>query len=208
LRAAFTRLKELYPPAVFPDVYFVMGGLSSGGTSLPEGLVIGTDLYGIGPDMPASELPPALVDRAIEAAALPFTVAHESIHFLQTIGGTLLRESLIEGGADFLARLMTGGTAVTGEEQLHAYGDRHEREIWERFRREMNGTDWSNWIANLERVSPGTPSDLGYYVGFKICEAYYHRARNKQQAVQEIVELRDAPGLLAASGYAERFRSR
>jgi hypothetical protein len=31
--------------------------------------------------------------------------------------------------------------------------------------------------------------DLGYYVGFTICEKYYNAAQNKQQAIKEMIEL-------------------
>ncbi|HET9226323.1 MAG TPA: hypothetical protein VFR31_06630, partial [Thermoanaerobaculia bacterium] len=33
IRASFRALKDLYPEAVFPDVYFVIGRLTSGGTT-------------------------------------------------------------------------------------------------------------------------------------------------------------------------------
>jgi hypothetical protein len=33
IRVAFHRLKDIYPDAVFPDVYFVIGRFNSGGTS-------------------------------------------------------------------------------------------------------------------------------------------------------------------------------
>lgn len=40
-RAAFMALKYLYPKAVFPNVYFVIGRFNSGGHSNPKGLIIG-----------------------------------------------------------------------------------------------------------------------------------------------------------------------
>src|SRR5215203_3425363 len=45
MRAAFRKFKSIYPEAVFPDVYFLIGVTSSGGTTGPSGLLIGTELY-------------------------------------------------------------------------------------------------------------------------------------------------------------------
>src|SRR5215208_3531804 len=39
------KLKALYPDAVFPDVYFMIGKLSTGGTTSKNGLLIGTEMY-------------------------------------------------------------------------------------------------------------------------------------------------------------------
>ena len=43
-RATFLALKYLYPQAVFPPVYFVIGRFNSGGHSHPDGLVIGAEM--------------------------------------------------------------------------------------------------------------------------------------------------------------------
>src|SRR5690606_2317329 len=39
VRQAFLELDRLYPPAVFPDVYIVIGRANSGGTTGPSGLL-------------------------------------------------------------------------------------------------------------------------------------------------------------------------
>jgi len=41
LRAAFEKFKSIYPAAVFPDVYFLIGVTNSGGTTGPSALLIG-----------------------------------------------------------------------------------------------------------------------------------------------------------------------
>jgi uncharacterized protein YjaZ len=46
------------------------------------------------------------------------------------------------------------------------------------------------------------PADLGYYVGYKICEAYYNQAKDKKQAVKDILTIQDYKQFLAKSGYA------
>jgi hypothetical protein len=44
IRAAFDRLKQLYPEALFLDVYFLIGRLNSRGTTSSDGLLIGVDM--------------------------------------------------------------------------------------------------------------------------------------------------------------------
>jgi hypothetical protein len=48
------------------------------------------------------------------------------------------------------------------------------------------------------------PADLGYYVGYKICEAYYQAARDKKQAVKDILEMKDFNEFLKDSGYEQK----
>ena len=42
----FDNLKKIYPEAVFPDVYFVIGAKNSGGTAFNGGLIIGAEMFG------------------------------------------------------------------------------------------------------------------------------------------------------------------
>jgi hypothetical protein len=93
---------------------------------------------------------------------------------------------------------------VTGEDPARAgspYGLAHEHELWIEFQREMNGTDASNWLYNGDR-SKDRPADLGYFVGARICGAYYARAADKRQAIKEIFAMPDPAAFLAKSGYA------
>jgi hypothetical protein len=185
-RAPFYALEYLYPDAVFPDVYLVIGRFSSGGTATDEGLVIGAEML-----------------RGRDAAR--GLVAHELIHFQQRASGqyaaaeaapSLLALALLEGSASFLAELTSG---VRGEAAAHEYGRAHERELWEEFRRVMRGTDTQGWFQG---DPPGPrPADLGYFVGYRIAEAYYDRAPDKRQAIREILTTRDFEAFLARSGY-------
>lgn len=68
----------------------------------------------------------------------------------------------------------------------------------------MNSTDLSGWLYQGDK-STHRPTDLGYYVGYKIVEAYYKGAADKARAVKEIIEVRDFTAFLEASGYTKRF---
>ncbi|NEM98820.1 hypothetical protein GXP69_14040 [Pontibacter sp. BT327] len=68
----------------------------------------------------------------------------------------------------------------------------------------MLGTDISNWLYNGLK-STDKPGDLGYYMGYKICEAYYNNSEDKKQAIKEILDIKDHQAFLEKSGYATKF---
>ena len=51
------------------------------------------------------------------------------------------------------------------------------------------------------------PADLGYYIGYKICEAYYQNAKDKKQAIKDILGIKDFNQFLKDSGYQGKFGS-
>lgn len=203
IREAFRRLEEVYPDAVFPDVYFLIGRMNSGGTTSPRALLIGTELYGRTPEMPLDELGPwhRAVLQPIDL--IPHIVAHELIHYQQDYaeGETLLRQALVEGVADFIAELISGRhiNAAAAE-----YGDAHEALLWCEFEDQMEGTDVSRWLYNGDQ-SVDRPADLGYYMGYRIARAYHAQAPDKRQAVHDMLRIQDFRAFLDASGYAAQF---
>jgi hypothetical protein len=207
MRASFRKLKGLYEPAVFPDVYFVIGRMSSGGTLTDTGLLIGVDMFGKGKATAVEELDGWHRAVLMPIKDIPYIVAHELIHYQQKYprdDATLLGKSIREGGADFVGELISGGQ-INGH--LHKYGDPRERELWADFRREMGGKDLSNWLYQGDRAKD-RPADLGYYVGYKICESYYQQAADKKAAVKAILEIKDFKEFLKASQYEGKFAQR
>lgn len=197
-------LRELYPQARFPDIYFLIGGYRSGGTVSPAGLLIGIDQAANGPAVNVSELTLVQRNRCAWVEDLPLIVTHELIHSLQKESdGTLLHMAINEGMADFIAGLVTHTQGANA--RLFAYGESHEQELWHEFSKAMAGKDFSHWIANGREETVERPCDLGYFLGYKICEAYYQQASDKKQAVSDMLNLTDAPAFLAKSGYGEKL---
>lgn len=205
VRAVLERLDAIYPDASFPDVFFVVGRLRTGGTLSSRGLLIGVELFVRDSVTPTTELSPWQQVNTRSFDALPHIVAHEAVHAQQRLR-TLMRRSrlaraLVEGGADFVASLASGQTLSPA---THAYGIRHETEVWRDFEDGMEGDDLTGWFYGVPS-DPLRPSDLGYFVGYRIAQAYYDRIPDKRVALREIVRLRDPAALLRESGYAERF---
>jgi hypothetical protein len=202
IRAAFAVADTLIDDAVFPDVYFAIGAMGTGGTTSNHGLLIGIELYSKAPDSPTGVLSPWQKSVIRSNDILPAVVAHELTHYQQRYGGTqtLLGQSIREGAADFIGRLLSGRTI---NEPVEAYGIAHEAQLWVDFQQEMNGTNYANWLYNGGEVTASStrPADLGYFIGARIVESYYRRATDKHAAIQDILRIRDFHVFLAASGY-------
>jgi len=200
IRKSLAKLKDYYPEAVFPPVYFVIGVLNSGGTSSSDGLIIGADMYGLKPDMPVEELSDWLKTVIKPVRLVPHIVAHELIHFQQNYNTySLLDVAIKEGSADFLAELISG-KHINGH--VHEWANPREEELWIEFKERMNGKDLEGWLYSS---TEGRPNDLGYWMGYKITKAYFDKMPDKKQAVYDILNIRSTKKFLAESGYAKRF---
>jgi predicted Zn-dependent protease DUF2268 len=205
IRASFRKLKEIYPSAVFPDVYFLIGVMNSGGTTAKSGLLIGLEMHGKTPDTDMTEMSSWLQQVLGPVDEMPQIVAHELIHYQQTgEGKTLLAQCVHEGSADFVGELISGGQINA---RLRLYGDAHEADLWSEFSKAMDKNDNSRWLYQGDK-SKDRPADLGYYMGYRIAESYYQHATDKKQAIHDILTTRDFPRLLQESHYADKFSGR
>jgi hypothetical protein len=207
IRRAYHRLVELYPAAAFPPVYFLIGQFTSGGTVSEAGQLIGMEMHARTRDTPIDELSPWERQVIGGIDAVPGIVAHELIHSEVRLARTdapqrdaqrtLLAHALDEGCASFLGQLISD----TSIANANAYGLAHEAQLWREFQGEMNGTDTHNWLYQGDKATD-RPADLGYFVGQRICQAYFEHARDKHVAVAEILRLSDPAAFVRASGYA------
>ncbi|HKY43236.1 MAG TPA: hypothetical protein VJM50_09080 [Pyrinomonadaceae bacterium] len=208
MRAAFKKFKSIYPEAVFPDVYFLVGVANSGGTTGPNGLLIGTEMYGKTGKSPMDELSAWLKVVISTVDNVPAIVAHESCHYNQNYNEAqdqrhLLGKSLQEGACDTIGELISGRNI---NEHLKVYGKTHDAEIWRDFEADMYKPDFSKWIYNAA-TAKDRPADLGYYVGYLITRAYYDNAKDKRQAVHDILNIQDARKFYEASGVRKKLGS-
>ncbi|MBS1787424.1 MAG: hypothetical protein JST85_06870 [Acidobacteria bacterium] len=204
--AAFHKFKAIYPNAIFPDAYFVIGQLQSGGTASGNGLLMGAEMFTRSANVPVDGLGSWLQGALMEPGEIPPLVAHESVHFQQKypLQGGLLCNCLKEGSADFLGEL-TSGRLIKRMQETHVWANARERELWEEFQKDMavpNST--SRWLYGSSGGN-GRPVDLGYWMGYKISEARYKNSADKKQAVRDILIVKDCQELLKASRYAEKF---
>jgi hypothetical protein len=200
IRRAFRSFYELYPDAVFPDVYFVIGQFTSAGGMAPAGLLIGAEHFVLADD----DVPPA--EAGARAAMLRArsdlvpVLIHELVHAQQREPAgeySLLVLATAEGIADFVAERVTGRH---GNERIHAWAAPREAELWHEFEAEMHGEKTDRWLYN-GAGTPARPGDLGYYIGYRIAQAYYEAATDKREAIRYMLELEDYAELLELSDY-------
>ncbi|MEE1964304.1 hypothetical protein V1387_16555 [Allomuricauda taeanensis] len=116
-----------------------------------------------------------------------FLNIHEYVHTQQktTIGKTLLAQTLIEGVAEFVA---TSALETDSPNPQIAFGKEHNESIKAEFSKEMFSPYLHNWIWNSPNNEFGM-RDLAYYVGYAICEKYYHQEPKKELAIKKMMEL-------------------
>ena len=207
MRDGYVRMKEIYPTAVFPPVTFLIGRFSTGGTTTGAGMLVGLEFYALGSTTPVDELNQFQRDNVRPLDSLPIIVAHEHVHILQErargifvrLNKNLLEQSLLEGSADFVGELVSHGNVNA---RLKEFGIPREAALWAEFQNAMHGTNISRWLYNQGSATPDRPGDLGYFIGYRIAEAYYNRMTDKRAAVRDIIEIRNADQFVTQSGYS------
>ena len=201
--ACFEKLKVIYPEAVYPDVYFVMGAFTSAGTVSDAGLLIGVNQVCKTDDIPLGELSLWERNNFNLLQNLPGIIAHELIHFQQDVllksdDTTTLMPVLTEGMADFLGEMISGRNI---NQRLHSWVKGKEKRIWQAFLKDMDFDRYGNWIANANQETADNPADQGYWIGYQICRAYYEKAGDKRLAIYEMLHLKNAKEFLRKSGW-------
>ena len=204
IRAGFYALKYLYPDAVFPEVYcFIWYFLKSGSTVSDKGLLIAMETQATANDTPLDKFPeihhPMI--RSMNLQNLAALIVHESIHMQQPNIKTesLLARAIKEGSADFLAELATGHNP---SQSVHDMVNPKERELWAEFKGVMRGNKNLEWIHTIPK---DRPAGLGYWMGYKIVNAYYQKQPDKQYAIKQLLTTTDYEAIYKESGYSDQF---
>jgi Predicted Zn-dependent protease (DUF2268) len=198
---AAKKLETLYPESIFPPIYFLVGNLNNAGTADGfSGLLIGTEHLGKHPGADTSQL--TMIDKLVlfDTSLAVRLIVHEYVHFQQKNKQeqTLLEYSIMEGVADFITYLITGKYTAP---EVYKYGFANEGAIWKDFSDEMNSENTDKWLFNTYNSQTGYPGNLGYFIGFRICESYYRQSVNKQNAVKELFEIKEFNQFLIQSDY-------
>jgi hypothetical protein len=206
IMAAADKLEAIYPEAFYPPVYFLVGNMNAAGT--PDGgagQLVGIEFFSNYPGRDTAGLSKWFRSVISDTSRVVGLTVHEMIHIQQKNlqSQTVLAKVLTEGACDFITYLLLNEIILPRQ---HAYGNAHEKEIYDRLIKEKATTDLSYWMYNSEIEEKGIPSDLGYYIGFKICEAYYNKQTDKKQAVKDILEIRNYEQFLKESGYGDQFQ--
>lgn len=184
LKASYSALKYWYPQAKFPTVYFVYGRMNTGGNSSDEGISIGTELF-------------KNLDGVVPL------ITHEMIHYQQNNKGgeNLLKQALTEGGADFVGEFISGEPMNV---KAFQYGEAHSDKLYKEFVARYKTDDLRDWFYWTSKKDD-RPNDLGYWIGYKICEAYFNKQTDKHKAIHDILNIEDPFVFLKESGFLDSY---
>lgn len=186
------KLKKLYPQLKPAPVYFTMGVLRSGGTTFEGKVLIGSEISMADEHTVTSEFPGNYKNlgdwfKTNPIKSLVFTNVHEYVHTQQksTQINTLLGQSVMEGVAEFMAVKATGLPSPTFAPYINSINNERLKQA---FAQQLFNTNYGYWLYS-NQANEFNQRDLGYYVGYLICQDYYNKAKDKQQAIKQMTEL-------------------
>ncbi|MEM1002910.1 MAG: hypothetical protein AAGH46_09710, partial [Bacteroidota bacterium] len=183
INSCFEKVRSVYPKFKPGDICVFIGPWVIEGSVINGKIFMGAEMNVSLNDIDISEF-----EEDISFAYLndiKSTIIHETIH-LQQKGKpkNLLQIAIREGSADFLAELFLGAPFIS---PMYDYGRENESELWKEFSEEIDSENWSKWISSMSRTEE-RPADLGYFMGYMITKSYYNKAKNKELAIQKIIE--------------------
>jgi hypothetical protein len=186
------KIKIIYPTLKPSKIYFTIGALLTGGTTMNGMVLIGSEISFADNNIITTEFPKSLEHLVSFFKTNPindvsFGNTHEYIHTQQktTIGNTLLAQSVLEGVAEFVAVIATSKKSTVPAMEI---GKQNEKRIREVFSNQMFNSFTGFWLYSNGK-NEFNVRDLGYYVGYEICERYYNNANDKKLAIKQMIEL-------------------
>lgn len=190
IEADIQKLNEAYPGLKPSTIYFSLGAFRAGGAVHGNRVLIGSelslaDMNTFVDELPEWRQPFYRTQNPIQELALLCT--HEYVHTQQReFVENLLSMCLYEGVAEFISCKVTGKESAA---PAIAFGKANEKLVVEKFVEDLflmsNNYNWL-WGENENELKV---RDLGYYIGYEICERYYNGAKNKKKAIKELIEL-------------------
>lgn len=188
INSSLEKFRKLYPGLRQAQMYFTISAIRSGGTVKDSIVMIGSEITTGNAATDVSEFPDKRLETFFKTLKTDYIVPiaiHEYVHTQQkSEGKILLGQALCEGACDFITELVL---ETELQNAYILYGKEHEKQLKKQFKEEMFSEDFSNWLYNGAKSE--TVGDLGYFMGYAICKAYYNSSENKEKAIEEIIEL-------------------
>lgn len=210
-KISFEQFQKVYPEIKIFDVYFLIGALGAGGRVSENGLLIAVEMFTKPDELVISALNEWHQSVIRTKDYLPSIIVHELVHKQQKITSknsgykTLLEQSLLEGMADYIACYLLPAEPYFNQ-HLHDFGNSIEEKLWNEFKieKDKNYKD-TEWLYTGNNMSNSHPADLGYYIGFKIIEAYSNKFEDKQEAINNMLTNTDYYDIFVVSNYEDKF---
>lgn len=194
LNTGIEKLRQIYPDLKPSKIYFTIGAMRSNGTTLDSLVLIGAELAMADKNSISDEFLPDnfRIGRRNYFDSNPINNLvllniHEYVHTQQKPWvDNLLSYVIREGVAEYISvKAMNIPSASPAIE----FGKKNHEKVRAKFEQEMFYiNNQSNWLWSDSPNEFGV-RDLGYYIGYQICENYYNQAENKFLAIKKMIEL-------------------
>ena len=192
LQDGVEKLKIIYPELQPAKIYFSIGAFRTPGTTIDSLVLIGSELAMGNLNTDTSEFPENLSHLKSYYATNPyknlvFLNVHEFVHTQQKQRVYNLLSSVIyEGVAEFVTAKALNQPSPNPQIE---FGKNNAKRIREVFEDEMfYVANFGKWLNSNDTNEFGM-RDLGYYVGYQICENYYNQAEDKKAAIKTMIGL-------------------
>ena len=190
INANIKKLKKAYPDLKPSTIYFTIGAFRTGGTTQGNKVLIGSELSLADKTTIIDELPSwrqSFYKTQNPLKELPLLCTHEYIHTQQKeMVENLLSMCLYEGVAEFISCKVTN---TKSDAPAIEFGKANQKIVVDKFVTDLfvmpNNYNWL-WGENRNELKM---RDLGYYIGYEICERYYNLSKDKTKAIKELIEL-------------------
>lgn len=190
INANITKLKKAYPDLKPSIIYFTIGAFRTGGTIQGNKVLIGSELSLADKTTVIDELPSwrqSFYKTQNPLKELPLLCTHEYIHTQQKeLIENLLSMCLYEGVAEYISCKVTN---TKSDAPAIEFGKANQKIVVDKFVNDLFVmTNIYNWLYGENRNELKV-RDLGYYIGYEICERYYNLSEDKTKAIKELIEL-------------------
>jgi len=184
------KLQKAYPDLKPATIYFSVGAFRTGGTIQGNKVLIGSELSLADKTTIIDELPSwrqNFYKNQNPLNELPLLCTHEYIHTQQKeMVENLLSMCLYEGVAEFISCKVTG---TKSDAPAIEFGKANQKVVIDKFVTDLfTMTNNYNWLWGENRNELKV-RDLGYFIGYEICERYYNLSEDKSKAIKELIEL-------------------
>lgn len=192
LENGIEKLRKIYPDLKHAKIYFTIGALRTGGTTMDSLVLIGSEIAMADKNTVTSEFSTEIATNRRKyfdsnpINNLILLNIHEYVHTQQnSIVHNLLSYSIYEGVAEFVS---VKAMKTTSSTPAIEYGKNNDK-VRQKFENEMfYGNNVNQWLWS-DAKNDFDVRDLGYYIGYQICEIYYEKAQNKQSAIKKMIQL-------------------
>jgi len=183
------RLEAAYPQMQKVPIYFAIGGFRTGGTYQTDKVLLGAEILMAKPGAVIDELPARNQDglRNYMPFNIPLIALHEFVHVQQQRWEqfSIVHRCVAEGVAEFVSTQLAG----TPLSPPVLFGKANAAEVLQVFMEEAVRDDaMGNWLSGQNR-NRLVQNDLGYYIGYAVCERVYEAAADKGLALRQLIDL-------------------